>query len=780
MMEQKRSKYRRWTGILLLALLVSVFSFPEINLQYTVGIDPPLKWLFNHLFSTGMGEGRGIIFPHGPLAFLMYPLAPNFVVALFVTVVLQIAFVVLLFELFGRHSVVFWLLTAVVSWFVFALTDFNQLILSNIFLAYLLYFKNGKKAYKYWGFVLMALAFYVKAYVAILSGTITFAFVLTDFYHKRNIRNSLSDGAIIVLFLLAFWVAMYHTLSGFWDYCIGMVHLAGDNSAAASYYPQNNWLLLAPFLVLMAGVPFLQKNSRAQLFGCIFLLSFFACWKYGMAREDVFHAQTLLFFSAMAYILFLVYIDKHLLVNVLVVFAALALFTCNLKNVENYEPLSIHWTGLSDFKRFVTGYTEIKAESEKQNLKNIEVNRLPESFRKIIGQQTADIYPWDYTLVAANGLNWKHRPVIQSYAAYTPWLDRQNAGHFAGANAPEFIVVGLNKTTTDLNGGKLESIDNRYLLNDEPETMVELIKKYETVACNADFLVWQKRRQPLDIRSELTALETAGWNEWIPAPTSNDRFIRMKLHIQRNVSGRLKSLLYKDELYYVYLKSSDGSVLKYRIVPQNAADGIWISPFYLSAGDPASSKPITRVLLTCSNKSLMKQTFSFEWEFFNLKASEIARFLGKDSVAVQQKPVSERFVPGLRNPRWNSVNEQNIVKSDRDTCKFYRLAADGFSPNLEISNDSIFRRPFRVEVACWVKVCPKAGASLVIEVLKRNNEKIWHGIEMNRQIVDPEAVNHVFSYLDVSEPPQKVTVYVWNHGKAPIQFSEISVNVRNQ
>jgi hypothetical protein len=74
---------------LLLALLVIAGTFPENNWSYSTGIDPPLFWVFNHLFETGLNLGRHIVFPHGPLAFFMYPLSNNILLATLVIALLK-------------------------------------------------------------------------------------------------------------------------------------------------------------------------------------------------------------------------------------------------------------------------------------------------------------------------------------------------------------------------------------------------------------------------------------------------------------------------------------------------------------------------------------------------------------------------------------------------------------------------------------------------------------------------------------------------------------------
>ena len=766
--------------LIIMALIIAVFSFPEISLDFDIGIDPPLKWLYNHLFSSDLSLGRDIIFPHGPLAFFMYPLADNFILSVIVTLILQVAFVFQLFHLIDAEKWQEWLLTAVLAWFIFSLSNFNQLILSNISIAYLLFLRNETQLPKFWGIVLTAFAFYVKAYVAIISGTLTFSILAIHLFQHKNYKQTLVDLSVLLGTMLLFWFLMYRQLGGFINYCIGMTHLAGDNSAAAAFHPTNNWWLVVPFLVIVVLIPFLQNNREGKMFGFLFALSFFAAWKYGMAREDYYHVRTYLFFIVISMILFLVYNRRNLMVNIFVILLATVLFAVNMKNVENPQPISISYSGFKNFVQFVSSFQEIKDKSERQNTENMACNRLPEAIRNQIGDKSVDIYPWDYTIVAANRLNWKPRPVIQSYAAYTSWLDKKNAVHFRSNSAPEYFIFGINNITTDPNGFKLESIDNRYLLNDEPQTLIELIRNYERIYCDRNFLVYRKRNQALEIRSVVKKSQSAQWNEWISVPADANQFIRLKLHSDRSFSGKLKSFLFKDELYYMYFKTKDGSTLKYRIVPQNAVDGVWISPFYTSAGDPSPSKIITEVLLTCSDKKRTKNPFTFEWEYFDTGLKVINDFFGKDSVKILEVYVDEKFDLESDNPYWSGFNAQKVINDAVNHQKLYLVEPEAFSPAFKLAVDSLIKLPVSIRVECWLKTDRDAHSSLVIETENAAGEKNWQGIEINRQIVDEDELNQVFNSVDVNLPFRKVTVYIWNNGKKPVFISSINIKMTSE
>ncbi|MBC8003952.1 MAG: hypothetical protein H7X84_00650 [Verrucomicrobia bacterium] len=414
---------------------------------------------------------------------------------------------------------------------------------------------------------------------------------------------------------------------------------------------------------------------------------------------------------------------------------------------------------------------------EKENLEIIAINRLLKPVRDQIGDATVDIYPNDLTIIAANSLNWKPRPIIQSYVTYTSWLDKKNADHFRSSEAPQFFVFRLNNNSHDLNGGTLESMDNRYLLNDEPNTLIELIRNYQRIYADNNFLVYSRRPQKMDINSIVTQTSQGKWYQWISVPDTASQVKRLKLHVKRSLAGDIKSFLYKDELYYLYLKTQNGNTLKYRIVPQNAADGIWISPFLTSASDHAPAEIITQVMLICSDKNMVENTFSFEWEYLNLEEKAISHFFGKDSVKVNEVYLDETMDFVSPSPNWHGFNAENVQEDTSLNQKYYRLEPQAYSPTLKITTDSVPAGSTRISVDCWIKARKQTPSSIVIETEDAAGEKSWHGMGIQQQIFDAQELNHVFSYINLSAPVAKLTVYLWNNDDKPVFIYSMQVKM---
>ena len=74
--------------------------------------------------------------------------------------------------------------------------------------------------------------------------------------------------------------------------------------------------------------------------------------------------------------------------------------------------------------------TELKMRGERSTTKNLQViataTKIPDSVLEKVQGKTIDIIPWEFSLIPGNQLNWKPRPIIQSYSAYTEKLDELN------------------------------------------------------------------------------------------------------------------------------------------------------------------------------------------------------------------------------------------------------------------------------------------------------------------------------------------------------------------
>ena len=190
-----------------------LFTFPLVELNFGAGIDYPLLWVYNYLFHGHIQLGKDIIFPHGPLAFLMYPLKENYFIYLLVTIILQyiLSFQLFYLAVYKNEKHENWLFTLFITILLFKICGNNLLIIVTIASLFLNAYLNEKKYNKYLAYIITALAFYIKSYVAIISGVIIFCFLCYELFKKKNYLEFIKDALFIWGLIVVFWLILYQS-----------------------------------------------------------------------------------------------------------------------------------------------------------------------------------------------------------------------------------------------------------------------------------------------------------------------------------------------------------------------------------------------------------------------------------------------------------------------------------------------------------------------------------------------------------------------------------------
>ena len=769
--------------ILGLSLIVIIGTFPENRWTFSPGIDQPLSWVFNHFFETGLSAGKQIVFPHGPLAFFTYPLPENILIASIVSAFLKAIMVFNLVYLFKNSDhLTKWLIPFFTASYFSIVGDFNHLILIDLLLLYSNYYLYYKKGYKIFAFLLTALAFYVKVYVAILSGILFFSFVVYFYIQNRKLKILFIDGLSQLALILAFWFIMYGTLTGFFRYIWGIIQLAKDNSTAVSYYPHNNWYLLGSFILLLLTIFLINRGKKSYYFLILIILSLFAAWKHGMAREDIYHIRGLFVYLISCLAIFLLFYKKNLYINLILTFLMVLLFSLNMRNASNYFSYKYELQSSNNFIEFITNFSELKSRSDKISREKISENKLPVSIIDSIGSSSVDVYPWDYSVIPANELNWQPRIVINSYASYTTWLDKQNANHFDSEKAPEFMIWEFNKVSSDINGGNLNSIDNRYLLNDEPHTIISLLKNYKYWQASGKFLILKKRNEPLSLKNENSGHLLSTWGKWIKVPETTNRLLRAKLKFNKSFRQILKSFFYKDEQFWIYLKTENDLVHKYRIVPNNAADGIWINPYIFNRNKLYQVKEI---MFKASNQKILDKKLVVDFEFYKSDNPDYIRdFFNLNSLTHDSVMISSvnRFEQDSISG-WKKLSANQFSRDALKGRKSDIVNPNSFSASFSQKLDSIPPGNLKIITDCWIKA-PKYKESgkvkLVISIEDEKRMILYKSIRIDDQLIDKDQWNNIYNFADYKHLKKNcvLNVYVWNISNEDVFIDNFRVIIK--
>ncbi len=777
--------------LIILGLLILCAIFPRFDLTYTHGIDGSLSWVFNHIYSSGFQIGKNVIFPHGPLAFFMYPMQENLLLALFVTTVLQLLLVINIFYVLnGFNPGERWIITTLVSIILLNLLSFNLLILANVILLFLLFNDDSKKIhYKYLAFFLTVFAFYVKAYVAVVSGTIIFSFLVISFIAQRRIYKTLLDCSILLVLLLIFWVAIYGSFTGIIQYFIGMFNLTMSNSAAVSLYPDNYWICLSIFLVITFLISFLQKSPKGYYFGSLLTLSIFAGWKHGMSREDIHHAIEFMVYIIIIFFLFIIYVRKNVKYNIIFIFIAVLLFGVNLRNVVSFQNYKIEIISVNNLMDFISNFSKIKEDANKEIEENINFNKMPDDIISKIGKAKLDIYPWDYSIIPANKLNWQPRPQIQSHSSFTPWLDKKNADHFNSKSAPEFLIWHLYTSSQTGIQKTFESIDGRYLLNDEPQTIIQILRNYELYYKNSDFLVYKKRNIPLPVIQKVSLPEHITWDQWIIVPDSNNDLIRIKVKIKDSFLGYLKDFFYKGNYYYIYYKLSNGFIYKNRVASKIATEGMWIDPYITLPSNNFIEPKVKEILFKCSNSLLSDDDITISWENISFGPdTNVGRnnypnaFFGKNLQPANNllKQTTNNFE--FMNEEWTNIVPENMVTNGYTGIYSCTLQINSYSAAFVLSLDSFQNKELLIATNCWIKSGTNADVLIVISVENNSKMQVKNASNIKPQIINSKEWNNVSRFQEYKSEKKGdvLKIFLVNIGQQPLLYDDFTVRIEQR
>ncbi len=794
--------------LFVIALVPAFILFPFPASVFANGIDPPLAWVFNFLIRGNLQLGKYIIFPHGPLAFIMYPLSfgSNLWMAVAIHLVARVFMAYSLLKLATRKPLSSMGIAIIFAFILLSINDLLLTVVQIIILCYLNFFERRNVWWLIPALILTPIALYIKAFVGIISLIVALTFAGIMIYRMVIGIESwyrLLLFLIVPFVLLAGWLGMYGDLNGIVGYMLGMTYLAADNSAAVSVYPDNNWWITG--LALLSGlflILFNLKNKALTRFTILAGPAFFGIWKYGMAREDYLHTSMLFVFILFIVLVYTILAGKLNILNCVISVIIVTLFYITLQQSYYFEPFHFKVNGLKTLYTNALNYRYFADTCTNFSDSAIDRNKLDNSIIKMIGVKTADIYPWDYTYIAANNLNWQPRPVLQSYASYTQDLDLLNARHFESEKAPEFLIWELRKITRDIHGGTLESIDGRYLLNDEPETLMAILCNYELAARQGGIfpaMIYQKRKETLSSSSKVISTTNANWNKWIDVPVTASGIIKASVDIQRSLSGKLKSFSYKDEAAYVYYLLENGDIRMYRIVPKNASYGLWVNPLIINPEIGMSGSVVRKIMFRCTNPEMMKKEIKISWNQVTFKQDTDSR----EKLEVNMNAINSFFgISGDKTSTELLLSENNLEKSSSywsipeeskistaGRNRSLQLMPGDYSVSFEYPVDSLADMKFTgeliVRTGVWAKAGSGARAVYVISVEKDGNSMLWKAADINNFIHDERTMNFVTNYskLDKNLLQQKgliLKIYAWNTGKKLIELDDFSVRIETR
>lgn len=396
--------------------------------------------------------------------------------------------------------------------------------------------------------------------------------------------------------VLVAWHVHRGGLTGIGAYLSTGLEVSRGYSSAMSLAQEPWWIGPGSFLVWLLGLVLwgmLERSSRSLLSLGVLAVPLFVAWKHSIVRQDV-HVKVMVLFGMFALMIRL--LDAAVLgrarraisvVGVLLIPLLLGWYSlpgssrgqseaaelCRGRRLEGtlLQPFNFcgarHLWALRDF-------TEYRARLRTLSWDALRADALSESTRSRIGSASVDVYPWEIAYVAANGLSWSNRPVPASFNAYTPRLDALNAAFFRSDRRPDYLLWHTRQGAD----ASLESIDGRHLFWDEPKTLRAILDTYDLVESNPGIQVLRARGRHRFSAIEPLGRQTATWDAWLQVPKESGIILAHAV-VEPSAVMRAIRAGFREHVVYLSLRFSSGEEALYRIVPENAGEGLWVSPF---------------------------------------------------------------------------------------------------------------------------------------------------------------------------------------------------------
>ena len=596
--------------------LIFVITFPYFEPTYAIGLDASYVWGLNWLFVHDYQTLIQLSYPFGPLAFLQIPtiIGHNWLIFLIFYGILKIGFIYLLFKLATLFSTSFKSAIPVVLIVCF-FVNIDLLIIGNCLILNLLFYKRNKPIFLFISAILAISGLFIKVSTGISSLSIIFMSLLIDYYFNRNIIRSLKQIGIISGIGLIMGLLVFQGFLLLFQFLWGAFKLASGYEGALSLHPQNNWILLSLFMGLMASFPVWNKEKNIRVAYFLSLFALFAAWKHSFIRQDITHYRIIICFLLVFWSIILFVAKEKRVLTFIVACCTILLLYANMRAIPWYRGISREIVGVNNFID-VLHYKDFTQRITSMSEHNVAPNKLSEEQRALIGDYTVDVYPWEFSYIAANQLHWIPRKTFGISLFPSHGKNVESADYSFSISSPDLIIFHF---VNDGFGGKLGSLDQRYILNDEPLVIYNILNHYQLEEKTNKFLLFKK--------DTATRFETSIWenpqivqfNEWIDVPKGNNEIIRLKVSSKNTLWGNVKKMFYKEGQYYIDYMLEDGTIYTYRYVSGTAVDGLWISPFIRDPLSDSMEPDVVKVRLHNSHPRCIQSAVIVQFERIKLK-----------------------------------------------------------------------------------------------------------------------------------------------------------------
>jgi len=541
---------------------------------WPLGSSAEATWRFalNYAPAHGLAVGRDVIFTCGPLTYLLFPLhlGGNLGRGLLFQAALWLALAAIFADVFFRSGIA--LRNLVLFAFCFGLAAplfwFNSLGTENLVLACALllmamFHLRGSLARYVAALVLVGLLSLFKLTAAMV-GFAALAGLLVERAIRRRWK-ALPEAALAVLIPVAaataVWFWVMPPASSILRYLRGSADLTNGFSAAMSLGGPHIEIISAleatAVLVILLWLQAAASRRTATFHALLLALPLFVSFKHGFVRQDN-HSVNFFCFVAIALAIVSLTVSLHeknvqRVVPLMILF--LIIWQDNVGRIDGMSAVTA-WTGVRPLQML---WGTLRFDRLKRQLDS-SVDAFPHDLQiepelvRMVGDSPMASLSFNYTNLAAAGMQIRLYPVVERYSAYTPYLDGLNAAWIRD-KGPRFLVFD----------GK--AIDEREPWAETPAMWLEIYRWYDTRLLGPRNLLLERRPRP-----RFTSLETIGrfrmtLHDELRLPVSSDP-VFWTMDCGQSIRGRLQRLLFRVPSVSAIAYEMGGIARSGRIIPE--------------------------------------------------------------------------------------------------------------------------------------------------------------------------------------------------------------------
>ncbi len=368
-------------GRVLGSVLLTILTFPRVDLDTGLSVDNALAWAFNHLFATGLEQGAHIVFPHGPLAFILYPqaLGGDLTAALLGLLTVLGVYHFALLSLGASTDRSRYVLHGLIAAVLAPVLQVHLQLVAIVGCGLLLHWRDGSRGWLVVSLLTALISLHIRAGVGVMTCGLVAMHALLLLWKRHAWRTVLIGFLAFIAAAIALRLLLFGTLYGLGTYYAGLWELTRASSAAVGLHPENDWWAIGGAIIGFISVALLARERNVYHVLILFAPALYAAWKHGMTREDVEHARGLLVFVLLVHCLILIVQEVPRRSVVVAMAITMILGYHALRPTWGYKELTIAPVGVNRLHDWVFAREELKAAAIERSRQNLEPQRLPEA-----------------------------------------------------------------------------------------------------------------------------------------------------------------------------------------------------------------------------------------------------------------------------------------------------------------------------------------------------------------------------------------------------------------